>query len=405
MSKKARGAILYPKGFRGAATHAGIKRKSGAPDVALIVSDLPAAFAAVFTTNRVAAAPVKYSKAIAQKGSARAAVVNAGNANACTGKRGDRDAKAMAKLVAAGIHAKSNEVAVSSTGIIGEALPMRKIERGIRTNMANLSSSREAARKIARAIMTTDTFPKEALAELRLSGRKVRIGGIAKGAGMICPDMATLLSFITTDAALSPRLLKRALKSAVEVSFNRLTIDGHTSTNDSVMLFANGASGARSIARSGKDFSKFTSALTGVCVELARMIARDGEGATKLIEIHVTGAPSEKVARSVAFAIATSPLVKTAMHGEDPNWGRIVSAAGYASTKVVEERLTLMVNGVKLFSKGVPARPQAKTRCARALRKKDIDITLDLGAGGASSRVWTCDLTRDYVAINAYYHT
>ena len=405
MTKKAGGAILFPRGFAGAACHSGLKSRKKNPDLALIISSHPATFAGVFTTNKVSAAPVKLSKKVARRGVARAVVVNAGNANACTGKAGERDAQTMAELVAQGLSLKAEEVAVSSTGIIGELLPMSKIARGIKENAKNLSTSKKVAHDIARAIMTTDTFPKEVLSEIRIFGKTVRIGGIAKGAGMICPRMATLLSFITTDARVSVRLLQRALKSAVEVSFNRLTVDQHTSTNDSVMIFANGASGARVISHPGKEYDKFTAALTDVCVKLAKMIARDGEGATKLIEVNVKGAPTEKEASDVAFAIANSPLVKTAMHGEDPNWGRVVSAAGYGGSKVIEKKMTLVINGVKLFGKGTPARPSAKKKCARALRRKEVDITIDLGLGNASTRVWTCDLTRDYIKINADYHT
>jgi len=405
VTKKAVGAILFPRGFAGAACHCGLKSRKKNPDLALIVSSQPAPFAGVFTTNRVCAAPVKLSRKIARKAIARAVVVNSGNANACTGEEGLRDAGTMAGLVARGLSIKAGEVAVASTGIIGELMPMEKIARGIKENIKNLSTSRKVARDIARAIMTTDTFPKEMVAEITISGMTVRIGGIAKGAGMISPRMATLLSFITTDASISPALLKKALRSAVEVSFNRLTIDGHTSTNDSAMILAGGASGARMISAAGKEYDKFAGALAEVCIGLAKMIARDGEGATKLIEISVKRAPTEKQARDVAFAIANSPLVKTAIHGQDPNWGRIVSAAGCAGGRVIEKKMTLMINGVKLFSRGSPAPPSAKKKCAGTLQRKDIDITIDLGLGGGSSRVWTCDLSREYIKINADYHT
>ena len=404
MVRKIKGAILFPKGFVGAACHSGLKSKRTNPDLAILASTSRATFGAVFTKNTVSAAPVKLSRKVAEGGLAIAVVVNAGNANACTGIKGMSDARKMAQRVAEGIGTDAHEVAVASTGIIGEPLPMAKIERGIKKNLNNLSSGRKAAHEIALAIMTTDTFPKEVIAEIRISGKKVRIGGIAKGAGMICPNMATLLSFITTDAAISARLLKKALVRAAGTSFNCLTIDGHMSTNDSLMILANGASGAKRISANGLDYRKFETALTEVCAELAKLIARDGEGATKFIEIKVSGGRTEKEAREVAFAVANSALVKTALHGEDPNWGRVASAAGYAA-EVVEEKMVIAINGVKLFNMGTPASEIQRKKCARALRKKDISVTIDLGMGAGSQTVWTCDLTRDYIKINADYHT
>jgi len=404
MIRKAKGAILFPKGFVGAACHSGLKSKRTNPDLAILASTSRASFAAVFTKNRISAAPVKLSKKIEDGGLARAIVVNAGNANACTSRKGMNDARRMAQSVAKGMGINVNEVAVASTGIIGKPLPMAKIVRGIKENLKNLSSDRKAAHEIAQAIMTTDTFPKEIIAETRISGKKVRIGGIAKGAGMICPNMATLLSFMTTDAAISARLLKKALVRAAGASFNRLTVDGHMSTNDSVMILANGASGAKRISVNELGYRKFETALAEVCKELAKLVARDGEGATKFIEIKVNSARTEKDARDVAFAVANSALVKTALHGEDPNWGRIASAAGYAAD-VVEEKMVIAINGVKLFNKGTPASEIQRRKCARALRKRDISIAIDLGLGAESQTVWTCDLTRDYIKINADYHT
>jgi glutamate N-acetyltransferase / amino-acid N-acetyltransferase len=394
------GGITAPRGFRASGSSAGIKA-SGAPDLALLVSDAAAAAAAVFTTNRAQAAPVIVSREhlAASGGSARAVIVNSGCANACTGDEGMRAARRMAaetsRLVGCPIH----EVLVASTGVIGVTLPIDRIVAALPEAYSRLSDDQGAA--AARAIMTTDPFPKEAAAEVDVGDGIVRIGGMAKGSGMIEPMMATMLGFLTTDAAVPPPLLARALREAVDESFNAITVDGECSTNDSVMLLANGTSG---MAIDERSYAAFARGLHAVCLELALGIVRGGEGATKLVTVTVTGAASSVEARRAAKAIANSPLVKTAIHGGDPNWGRLIAVAGRANVAFDLSHAAVTIGSTTLFRNGRPY-DEAAADAAVYLKGSDIAVSVDLGAGSAASTVWTCDLSAEYVRINAEYRT
>ena len=403
--KNVDGGVIAARGFRCAAVGAGIKTKPGALDVSLILSDRPAAAAAMFTTNRVCAAPVRVSREVIEdRRRVRGVVVNAGNANACTGARGMKDARRMTALAETATAAPAGSFLVASTGIIGRRMPMAKVESGIRAAAAALGATPDHAEAIRRAIMTTDTVPKSAAVEVLLGGKPVRIGGICKGAGMIAPNMATMLAFVTTDCAIAPALLRKALRDVVDRTFNSVTIDGDTSTNDTIFLLANGAAGNRPLTVAGRDYARFCEALFVVAATLAQAIARDGEGATRFVEVRVTGARNDADARTVARAIANSPLVKCAIHGGDPNWGRITCAAGYSGAPVVPERMQLRINGLLLFKAGMPTRvtPDKLKDC---MAPKDILIHLDLGQGHGERTVWTCDFSKEYVSINADYHT
>ncbi len=403
--RKVDGGVIAARGYRCGAVGAGIKTKAGALDVSIIFSDRPAAAAALFTTNRVCAAPVLYSRNLLRKRrTVRGIAVNAGNANACTGSQGMKDARRMAGLAERAVGAPAGSFLIASTGIIGRPMPMAKIEAGLRAAAAVLGDSAGHAESVRRAIMTTDTVPKSAAVEFRLGGRRVRIGGICKGAGMIAPNMATMLAFLTTDCAIAPALLRRSLREVVEHTFNSVTVDGDTSTNDTVFLLANGAAENAPLATPGREADLFRNALFTVAADLAQAIARDGEGATRFIEVCVTGARSESDARKAARAIANSPLVKCAVHGGDPNWGRIICAAGYSGAPVIPERMKLRINGVLLFKGGMPTRvPPAQLKACMSPR--DILIHLELGQGSAERTVWTCDFSKEYVTINADYHT
>jgi glutamate N-acetyltransferase/amino-acid N-acetyltransferase len=351
------------------------------------------AAAAVFTTNKVKAAPVLRGQTQMAAGAPlRAVVINAGCANACTGRQGLLNASETARLVAKGLHIKPNHVFVMSTGVIGVQLPMEKLRAGVPNAIAALSAENfEAA---ANAIMTTDTVPKTRRVE-RAGWSMV---GMAKGAGMIHPNMATMLSVIVTDAAVSPRLLRMALKQAAKRSFNRISIDGDTSTNDTLLVLANGASGVHPSA------DEFAATLEETSIALAQQIARDGEGATKFITIEVTGAKTEKMAEVVGRTIAKSPLVKTAFYGEDANWGRITCAAGYSGEDVIAEKMSLWFGGVHVFAKGMPTHYNEDAATA-AMKPHDIHIRLDLGLGKANATVWTCDFSHEYVTVNGKYRT
>jgi glutamate N-acetyltransferase/amino-acid N-acetyltransferase len=403
--KKIEGGVIAARAFRCAAVGAGIKTKPGALDVSLILSDRPAAAAAMFTTNRVCAAPVRVSREVIAAGRrVRGVVVNAGNANACTGARGMKDARSMTTLAEATTGAPAGSFLVASTGIIGRPMPMQKVASGIRAAAAALGDSADHAEALRRAIMTTDTVPKSAAVQTLIGGKTVRIGGICKGAGMIAPNMATMLAFVTTDCAIAPAALRKALRDVVDRTFNSVTIDGDTSTNDTIFLLANGAAANAPVAATGRDYDRFHDALFAVAAELARAIARDGEGATRFVEVRVTGARTPADARTVAKAIANSPLVKCAIHGGDPNWGRITCAAGYSGAPVLPEMMKLRINGTLLFKAGMPTRvaPDALKAC---MAPKDIRIHLELGQGRHERTMWTCDFSREYIAINADYHT
>ena len=394
------GGVATPRGFRAAGISAGIKA-SGNPDLMLLVADQPAQVAAVFTTNKVVAAPVIVSREhIAKSGGlVRAIVVNSGCANACTGDVGLRDAREMTAEAARLVGCPSEQVLVSSTGVIGVALPMDKVRAGLPRAFSALGADQGPA--AARAIMTTDLSPKEAAQRLTIGGREAAIGGMAKGAGMIEPMMATMLGFVTTDAVVPTALLDRALREAVDQTFNAITVDGDSSTNDCVMLLASGASGA---VVDDTSYPTFVEALTAVCRELALAIVRGGEGATKLVTVNVTGAASSEEARKAAKVIANSLLVKTAIHGGDPNWGRLICAAGRAGVTFDASRAAVTMGSIVLFKDGQPHDEMAPA-AADYLKGTDLTIGVDLGSGSASSRVWTCDLSAEYVRINADYRT
>jgi glutamate N-acetyltransferase/amino-acid N-acetyltransferase len=394
------GGVTTPQGYRASGSSAGIKADNGL-DLALLVSDTPATAAAVFTTNRAQAAPILVSREhlSASGGVARAIVVNSGCANACTGDEGLRAAREMAAETARLVRCSVAEVLVASTGVIGVALPIEKIRAALPAAFRELAN--EHGSLAARAIMTTDPFPKEAAAEVKIGGRTVRIGGMAKGSGMIEPMLATMLGFITTDADVPQPLLARALREAVDDTFNAITVDGECSTNDSVMLLANGASGA-SINVGNCD--AFLDGLRAVCRELAMGIVRGGEGATKLVTVTVTGAASAIEARRAAKAIANSLLVKTAIHGGDPNWGRLIAVAGRANVAFELSRAAVMIGPTTLFRNGRP-HDEASAEAAEYLKGTEIAVSVDLGSGSASSTVWTCDLSAEYVRINAEYRT
>ena len=355
----------------------------------------------MFTTNRAQAAPVLVSREHLKRsgGTARAIVVNSGCANACTGDEGMRVARAMAAETARLVNCPAEQVLVASTGVIGVALPIEKVRLGLPEAMRALAAEQGWA--AARAIMTTDPFPKEASTRVTIGGREVSIGGMAKGSGMIEPMMATMLGFVTTDAAVPKVLLDRALREAVDDTFNAITVDGECSTNDCVMLLANGASG---VEIGEATYGSFVNGLRDVCRELALGIVRGGEGATKLVTVTVTHAASRAEARRAAKAIANSPLVKTAIHGGDPNWGRLIAVAGRANVEFDLSRASVVIGSIVLFKDGRPY-DEAAPQAAAYLNRKDIEVFVGLGAGEASSTVWTCDLSAEYVRINADYRT
>jgi glutamate N-acetyltransferase/amino-acid N-acetyltransferase len=391
-------------GFRAAAVAAGIKKLNEALDLALIFSDSPATAAAgVFTTNRVAAAPVLLSRQnlVASRGRCRAIVVNSGNANACTGRPGMHAAEETARVTGELLGIEPSQVLVASTGVIGVTFDADLILLQLPHLKEKLS--KENAGKVADAIMTTDTFPKTFVVRSEAKGKAVHIAGIAKGAGMIHPRMATMLSFITTDASMGERMLHNLLLGAAEDSFNRVTVDGDTSTNDTLLALASGLS-EMAVIPGNDSRAWFAEGLTLLCQTLARMIARDGEGASKLVTVEVVGARTPLDADRVARAIANSPLVKTALAGSDPNWGRIICAAGYSGAKFDPNKIDVSVNNMALCRKGVDAGFD-EAAAHGELDRKEILLQVDLHAGRATARVWTCDFTRDYIDINASYRS
>ncbi|MCD6351763.1 MAG: bifunctional glutamate N-acetyltransferase/amino-acid acetyltransferase ArgJ [Armatimonadetes bacterium] len=394
------GGVLAAEGFRGAAMHCGVKA-ADVPDLSLIVADSPCAAAATLTRNRFRAAPTYVTERHVANGQAQAIVANSGNANCATGAQGMANAERMAEVTASELGLQVEDVLVCSTGIIGHQLPIANIEAGIRTLAGRLG--RDDPELVARGIMTTDTFPKTRAFRLELGGREVRIGGIAKGAGMIAPNMATMLSFVTTDAAVEPAFLRDALRWAVDRSFNCISVDGCMSTNDTVIALANGAAGAEPIGfDAGADAEAFRDALLAVLVELAKMIAGDGEGATKLIEVSVSGAPSFLEARRIARAVATYDLLKAAVYGEQFNWGRVVAALGSAGGAVDPARARVRLAGLDVWCCGEPvAFDEAQAR--EALKPREVRVEVDLRVGEAEAKAWTCDLTEDFVRENAGY--
>jgi glutamate N-acetyltransferase/amino-acid N-acetyltransferase len=390
--------VTYAQGFTAGAVAAGVKHAGTSRlDVALIVSDRPATAGAVFTTNEVIAAPCVVTRQHVAGGRLRAIVVNSGNANACTGAQGERDAVAMAKAAAARLGCAPEEIAVASTGVIGVPMPMDRIAPAIAAVALAVGGWDDASR----AIMTTDTRPKVVEREILVSGRAVRIGGIAKGAGMIHPNMATLLVFVTTDAAVEQRPLQDAVTAAARQSFNAISVDGDTSTNDTLLVLANGASG---VAVADTELPDFAAALTEVCLDLARAIVTDGEGVTKVFEVRVRGAATEADATAAARTITTSNLVKTAIHGGDPNWGRILAAAGRSGARVDASRASVRIGGIAVFATG--ALQLVDDAAIRAVfARPEVVIELDLGLGGGTARAWGTDLSAEYVRINADYTT
>ncbi len=396
------GGITAPQGFTAAGVKAGIK-KSGKEDIAVIYSSVPAAVAAVFTTNTMAAAPVIVSRRSVEKGYAQAVVVNSGCANASTGPQGLVDAQAMAHITASLLNINDAEVVVASTGIIGVNLPMGKVADGIKQAVEELSADGHAA--ALQAIMTTDTQPKVCAFEFDLDGKTVRIAGMAKGSGMIHPNMATMLAFVTTDASISPSVLRQALNEAVGLSFNMITVDGDTSTNDMVCILANGlAQNTELASASSPQYKVFADALKKVCTYLAQQVVRDGEGATKFLEITVKGAATFDAAKQAAMAVAKSPLVKTAFFGEDPNWGRILCAVGYSGIGADPEKTSLTIGDLTIVTAGMGAQVDEEA-LKKIMSEHDIAVTVDLGMGSAEATVWTCDFSYEYVKINGEYHT
>lgn len=402
MLNKINGGITTPKGFKAAGVVAGLK-KNHKEDIALIYSTVPATAAAVFTTNTMAAAPVIVSRQAASKGYAQAFLINSGCANACTGEQGLLDARAMVHMAASLLGLNDEDVFVASTGMIGVPLPMGKVAGGIKQVVAELSET--GHEKAMNGIMTTDTFPKVCAYEFLLDGIPVRIAGIAKGAGMIMPNMATTLGFVTTDAAIAPAALKQALQDAIKHSFNMISVDGDTSTNDMVGVLANGQAGNKPISEAaGTAYQEFAAALRTVCTDLAKLVVQDGEGATKFLEITVQGAVSFEDAKKAAMSIANSPLVKTAFFGQDPNWGRILCAAGYSGAKADPAKTSLAIGGVTIVQNGVSTQFDIKT-LEQAMEARDITVVLNLAVGEKSATVWTCDFSYEYVKINADYST
>ncbi len=400
------GSVTSPQGFRAAAVAAGIKQ-SGRPDLVLVVSDHDCAAAGVFTRNQVAAAPVLLDRATlaANPSAMRGVVINAGNANACTGAPGLADARETQRLAAEAAGARPEQLLVMSTGVIGVPLPMARLRAGVAEAAPRLSAG--GGQAAAEAIMTTDTRPKHAAVVVDLPGGRVTLGGMAKGAGMIHPDMATLLGLLTTDAAIAPVLLDELLREAVAASFNAISIDGDTSTNDTVLLLANGATGIPVTDAESRD--RFAAALGDLCLYLAQMIVRDGEGATRFVTITISGAATAGDARRVADTIATSPLVKTAFAGGDPNWGRIMMAAGRSGATIEQHRMALWVVApgeppLQLVRDGTPT-PYAEADAAAVFARPEFTVRLDLGLGDGAATLWTTDLTHDYVTINADYRT
>jgi glutamate N-acetyltransferase/amino-acid N-acetyltransferase len=394
-----KGGVTAPRGYRAGAVYAGIKEDSESTraDLGLVISDYPAVGAATFTTNKIKAAPVRVSVANIRSSDTRAIVVNSGNANACTGSTGILNAKRMASAVAESLKLKERQVLVCSTGRIGRDLPIEKIERSVPKLIDRLVTG--GSEELAMAIMTTDTFHKEIAVELAIDGKSVRVGGIAKGAGMINPDMATMLSFVTTDAAIGKRDLQKLFAASVEQSFNCITVDGDMSTNDTAICLANAQADNDPITPEHEAYEKFREALNFVTRHLARMIVEDGEGVSKFVEVHVKGAATYQDARKAAEAVANSNLVKCAWFGEDPNWGRIMDAVGYSSAKVREEMVDIFFDGVVAARQGMASSTPDET-LKEVLANKKFTVTIDLHLGTAEYKVFTTDITPEYVNLN-----
>jgi glutamate N-acetyltransferase/amino-acid N-acetyltransferase len=396
------GGVTAPKGYRAAGFAAAIKPGSTKKDCALVASDKSAAAAGAFTKNLFKAPPVQWTEQVVRHGRMRAVFVNSGNANACTGEQGFNDARATAERIAGGLEATPEEIGVLSTGVIGVTLPMDRISNGVDGCLRALSP--EGSIDAARAIMTTDTVPKERAVEIHVGGGKIRIGAIAKGSGMISPNMATMICVVTTDAKVSARTLKTLVKDAVQVSFNQMCVDTDMSTSDSVICMANGAAGLAEIKPDSPEFPCFKTALTALFIEMAKALVKDGEGATKLVEIQVTGTNNDNDAKTIARAIANSQLCKTAFYGGDPNWGRIACAAGYSGVKFDTSKLSLWLDDVMVMTQGMPANYEEVQAAAR-MKKPEFIVRLNVGDGTGQATFWTSDLSYKYVEINADYRT
>ena len=415
--REIKGGVTIPRGFKAAGLKCGLKKNK--KDLALLCSEVPARTAALLTTNRIQAAPLKVTKEHLRNGRAQAVIINSGNANACTGKKGLDDARTMTQLTARNLKIKDKDILVASTGIIGKPLPMDKISRGIK-GLAKILE-REGGLSAAEAIMTTDTFPKEKAVKFRVKGKEVFIGGMAKGAGMISPHLATMLSFITTDALITKPALRKALKDSLDKSFNMITIDGDMSTNDMVIILANGLAKNEEFKEGEKSLKAFREALDFVTLSLARMIVADGEGATKFVEIKVQNARSSEEAKKAAYSIANSNLVKTAFFGEDANWGRIMVALGQAGIRLKEERISISLSPLcsplagkrecpsggraLIIVKGGRTAKFDKNRIKKIMSGENIRLTVDLKLGREGAIVWTTDLSENYIRINPRYPT
>lgn len=394
--------IIKVKGYRAAALHSGVKKNPLKKDLALIYSEVPAVASAVFTKNKIKAAPVLLSMQNVKKGLISAIVVNSGNANACTGKQGMKDALAMAEKASFVTAADKNEVIVCSTGVIGVRMPIEKVLDGIET--AGYSLREDELSSAAEAIMTTDTFRKISSSKFKISGKNCSIFGMTKGSGMIHPNMATMLCFILTDVTISKKMLDKAFKQLNELTFNSITVDGDTSTNDTAVVLANGMAGNKPITTFGKDYNLCYNALKGVMLDLAKQIVKDGEGASKFIEVRVLNAKTTADALKCAKSIAGSSLFKTAIYGGDPNWGRILSAVGNSGIKFKEDKIDISFSNMPVAKKGIEVKFNEK-KAHSILMGKEILVTVNLNYGKKTACVYTCDLTEDYIKINAHYRT
>lgn len=399
------GGITAPKGFSATGEHIGLKKKK--KDLAIIISDLPATASGVFTKNLVKAAPVLWNQQIVNN-KVRGIVVNSGNANACTGELGFKHTEIMAQTLAECINASKEEIIVSSTGVIGVHLPIEKIVIGIKTVVSSLETTREAAKRAAEGIITTDTYTKEIAIEVKIDEKPVRIAGMAKGSGMIHPNMATMLSFVTTDANISKEMLDKTLKDSVEDTYNMISVDGDTSTNDMVIVLANGMAQNTPITKENENYCRFKSALDYVNKYLAKQIVNDGEGVTKVLEVIIKGASTKEDARKIAKSIICSNLVKTAFFGEDANWGRILCAAGYSGANFNPEKTSISFSSlggeILLFTNGEPIKFD-EDKALQILKERKIQILISLQDGNEEATAWGCDLSYEYVKINGEYRT
>jgi len=401
MEQEINGGVTAAMGFKAAGVHGGIKMNK--KDVCIILSETPASAAGVFTTNKVVAAPVTIDKEqLAKNGKISTIVCNSGIANACTGDQGIKDGWETIKIMSKELNVGENEVLIFSTGVIGKNLFMDRLAKGISIAAKNLSKENHTA--AAEAIMTTDTFSKEYALKIKIGNNDITIGGMAKGSGMIKPNMATMLGFITTDAAISNKLLQETLSAVADKSFNRISVDNDTSTNDSLVVLANGMSRVPELVKGSEDYNLFASALEKVCRTLAKMIVKDGEGATKLIEVNVKGVSTAEFALKAARTIADSYLVKTAIHGADANWGRIISAVGYSGIDYVPEKVTLKLSGLQIMEAGYKVVFKEK-EAKEILMKNEVKIEVDLHDGEYEETVWTSDLSKEYITINASYRS